>query len=78
MAQTPGVTELIDWLAETIEPLQGEKWQIMLNSDGAWVEATAKIVTSERQGRGQSMTISKVSKAKFRIGHRQRIVFSTD
>lgn len=79
MSVPPRLVELIDWLTETIEPLEGRKWQITLNSDGYVVEATAKIVTSERARPNQSMTITKVTEAKFRIGKQaKRTVFSTD
>lgn len=81
MAVTPGMQELIDWLIETTEPLEGQKWNITLNSDGAYVEATAKVTQSERDNhRGHRTTISRVTTARFRIGALaiKRKVFSTD
>lgn len=76
-----GLVELVDWLTDTIEPLQGHKWQIVLNSDGTFVEATVKAVQSERDnGRGHKTTISAVTTAKFRISEHvaKRTTFSTD
>lgn len=74
--------ELLAWLRETIEPLEGQQWQITLNSSGYVVQATAKIVQSKRRDdrRGISTTITKVTEAKFRLGQGplQRTVFRTD
>lgn len=82
MAATPDqAQELIEWLAETIEPLEGQKWNITLNSDGVYVEAALKVTQSERDNnRGHRTTITKVTTARFRIGSLQlrRKVFSTD
>ncbi len=81
MAATPRLQELIDWLSETVEPLQGQNWSITLNSNGTDVEAKATVVESKRHNeRGHTMTISKVTTARFRIAdHRyKRKVFITD
>lgn len=71
MASDP-LTELpalLDWLKETIEPMEGQHWQITLNSNGAIVDATAKVVQSkDTNDRGHTMTISRVVEAKFRLG----------
>lgn len=83
-APTPELTELLDWLQETIKPIAGEKWQITLNSGGGMVEATARIEQSKREDdkRGITTTITRVTNAKFRIGkslaYERRNSFSTD
>lgn len=70
--------ELIDWLHDTIEPIQGWQWRIELNSKGGGiVEAKASVVESATSKPGQSMTISRVTMLKFRLGQ-QKKVFSTD
>lgn len=77
----PGTRDMIDWLVTTIASLQGRPWQVTLNANGQVVEATLKVVESERDnGRGHLTTITKVTTAKFRIGasNTQRKVFSTD
>lgn len=81
MPQTPGMQELIDWLIETTEPLEGQKWNITLNSDGAYVEATAKVTLPGHDNhRGHRTIITKTTTARFRIGTLaiKRKVFSTD
>lgn len=73
--------DLIDWLVETTKPLQGQKWNITLNSDGAYVDAAIKVTQSEcDNNRGHRTTITKVTTARFRIGtlKLKRKVFSTD
>ena len=73
--------DLIDWLTNTIEPLQGEQWQITLNGNGGIVEVVAKVTESQQTNeRGHTMTISKVVNAKFRLGSsaRRKTVFSSE
>lgn len=73
--------DLIEWLTNTIEPLQGQPWQITLNSSGDVVQATAKIVQTRRDnGRGTTLTITRVTEIKFRLGRSQdrKTVFSIE
>lgn len=77
--QVSELPELLQWLEETIEPIRGEQWQITINSSGAVVEATAKVVTSHTERPNQTTTISRTTKAKFRLaGLDRRIAFRTD
>jgi hypothetical protein len=82
MAREPltELPELLHWLTTTIEPLAGQPWQITLNSSGNVVEATAKIVQHKQDdGRGNSMTITRVESVRFRLGHApRRTVFSSE
>lgn len=73
--------DLIDWLTNTIEPLQGEHWQVTLDSNGSTVKATAKIVQSKKDdGRGNTMTITRVTEVRFRLGRtsQRRTVLRTE
>lgn len=72
--------ELIEWLQETIEPIQGQKWRIELNSGGSIVQVKASVVTSETQSPNQSMTISRVTEVRFRLANvpSKRTTFATD
>lgn len=72
------LTDLIGWLQSTIEPIQGQQWQITLNSSDGNVEATANVVTSKAQRLGHSTTISRVVKVRFRLDRTKRTVFTTD
>lgn len=77
--QISELPELLRWLEETIEPIRGEQWQITLNSSGAVVEATAKIVTSHTERPNQTCTISRTTKAKFRLaGLTKWLAFRSD
>lgn len=78
--QVSELPQLLQWLEETIGPIQGEQWQITLNSSGAVVEAKASVVTAKTQSSNQSMTISRVTEVRFRLAKMppKRIVFTTD
>lgn len=78
--QTSELPELIEWLSDTIGPIQGQQWQITLNSSGGVVEAKASVITSKTEKPGQSMTISHVTKVRFRLSSvpPKRIVFTTE
>lgn len=80
MAQMSQLPELIEWLENTIEPIQGQQWQITLNSSGGIVEAKASVVTSKTQSPGQSMTISRVEQVRFRLGNQieRRTIFQSE
>lgn len=77
--QVSELPQLLEWLEEFIGPIQGEQWQITLNSSGATVEAEAKVVTSRTEKPNQSVTISRVTKVKFRLADlKRRIVYRSD